>query len=98
MTSTAPVQAHLYVRHGRLLVHCPWCPSAEYAHVTDRRFFCSHCLNGPVKGAPIRVEWPEDFAQIEAVLIRRPDPMTRNWERGETVADLQAENASHGVR
>ncbi len=36
-------------------------------------------------------------AAIERVLLRRPVLSTRNWAPGETVADLERENAEHGV-
>lgn len=93
----ASVKAYLYVDKGRLFVRCPWCPSIEYAHTDDHRFFCSDCLNAPVKGAPIEVVWPDEFEEGEAVLNRRPDRATRNWLLGETVDDLRAENIAHGV-
>jgi hypothetical protein len=41
---------------------------------------------------------PDDERQaIEAALRVRPDPTTRNWLPGETVADLLRENAEHDV-
>lgn len=90
--------ARVHVNHGRLLVACPWCPSVEYAWVDDRRFICSACLNRAVGGHPIAVEWPEDFDQIEAVLLQRANPLERNWEPGEPVNKLETENtiAAHG--
>lgn len=52
---------------------------------------CGNC------GHTSQVRFPSDGDEIEAVLKRRPVPETRNWEPGETVSDLKAENLSHGV-
>lgn len=67
-------------------------------------FACSNCQHQ----API--EWPPNLADITAVLMLRPVPQTRNWypsghetavrhrvEHGQSVDDLLAENAAHGV-
>lgn len=34
---------------------------------------------------------------IERLLSMRPDELNRNWVPGETLIDLMAENAKHGV-
>ena len=41
--------------------------------------------------------WPDDAEAAEAVLLRRPLTVNRNWRPPETVADLLRENAEHGV-
>lgn len=41
---------------------------------------------------------PANRQVIEAILLCRPDPRTRNWAEPETVADLLAENVAHGDR
>lgn len=43
------------------------------------------------------VVWPANVPDIEYLLSLRPDPTTRNWEPGETVHDLLAENIEHGI-
>jgi hypothetical protein len=68
-------------------------------------FLCSHC------GAQAPVAWPDDRHAILAELARRPVPENRNWypdghpvalrfglPHGQSVADLVAESAAHGVR
>jgi hypothetical protein len=68
-------------------------------------FFCTYCK---VMASSIR--WPGDAEQLMEVLERRPVPHTRNWypeghltalkygiKDGETVAELRAENAQHGI-
>lgn len=71
-------------------------------------FYCSYCKLGDAETVPI--DWPPNMADIMAVLALRPIPHTRNWypkdhdtalkfhvPHGQTVDDLRAENASHGV-
>lgn len=61
--------------------------------------FCVRCGNRPWGGGwrRIAVPDPETRAGIEAALVYRPEIPTRNWEPGEAVADLIAENRAHGV-
>jgi len=101
--------AEARVDHGRWVVDCPFpgCNSAQFASKTDHRFFCVDC-SGPDR-LWVPVVWPDDIelAAIEAALSLRPEISTRSWEspgwrarRGvspETVADLLAENAAHGL-
>lgn len=67
-------------------------------------FQCSYCK------ATAAIEWPPNMADLMAVLMLRPIPHTRNWypadhetavrfrvPHGQTVDDLRAENAEHGV-
>jgi hypothetical protein len=71
-------------------------------------FRCSYCKFGDTDIVPI--DWPPNMADIAAVLVLRPIPHTRNWypkdhdtavkfniPHGQTVDDLRAENAEHGV-
>lgn len=43
------------------------------------------------------IVWPADPDGVEMLLRRRPDVTTRNWEPGETLEDLLAENVAHGL-
>jgi hypothetical protein len=71
-------------------------------------FHCSYCKFGDTE--TVQIEWPSNMAEIMAVLQLRPIPHTRNWypaghdtavkhrvEHGQTVEQLRAENAEHGV-
>ena len=60
--------------------------------------WCVRCGNQAYGGGWRRVVMPPpaERAAIEAVLMRRPDPTTRNWSPGETVAGLVADNRAHG--
>jgi hypothetical protein len=68
-------------------------------------FSCSYC-----KLAGVPIDWPPNMADIMAVLMHRPIPHTRNWypaghdtavkhrvPHGQSVDELRAENAEHGV-
>ena len=79
-----------YVNHSRWVVDCD-CHGAGLARVG----YPSCCFDcGRVY---LRVDFPSDVGEIEALLLRRRDPETRNWIVGQTVADLSAENSEKGV-
>jgi hypothetical protein len=48
-------------------------------------------------GLQCAADWPADIADLERVLLARPIPATRNWTPGETLLELVAENAAHGI-
>lgn len=92
------VVAYAYVNHGRWVVDCPFCLSAQLTSPRDRRFFCVECGNVNAGGRWLRVQWPDaDLAQIEKNLGVRPRVETRNWTVGESVLRLQAENTANGL-
>lgn len=95
-TSSQAVRA--LVNGGRWIVRCSSCSGAQFASRSDRRFFCSSCLNHANNNRWIGVEWPDDASiqRIERALMLRPNPANRNWEPGESVADLDRENGLHG--
>lgn len=82
---------------NRWIVDCPDCGSAEFAFLDDPRFFCTNCLDAAVGGACRPVRFPRNRAAIEAALLRRPVPRTRDWRPGETVAALERENRDNGL-
>jgi len=82
--------------HGRWIVDCPFCPSAQVASFEDHRFFCTDCGNKAVGGKWLEIEWPSDAQQIDDVLAARL-PENANWRAHESIAALQAENAAHGL-
>jgi len=91
-----PLKARVY--RNLWIVECPDCKSAEMVDTDHPLFFCSNCLNGALDGRWRRVEFPaaKQRAQIEGVLALRPNPDTRNWAPGESVAALKRENREHG--
>lgn len=60
--------------------------------------FCLRCLNGGTGRGwrPVLLPLPGLRAEIERVLVCRPHAGDQNWEPGETVADLIAQNVEHG--
>lgn len=68
------------------------------------RFECRASIDfgaGPVPaggcGVVCGVDWPANIAEIEALVMPRPVPATRNWHPGEDLHDLLAENLMHGI-
>jgi hypothetical protein len=96
-------EAYAVANHGRWIVRCPFvyagepCTGAERASRNDPRFWCCECANFAVGGKWLPVVWPESAAQIELVLSKRAAAKTRNWEAGEPLTHLLAENEAHGV-
>jgi hypothetical protein len=86
------------VDHGRWLCDCPNCNGAELVTQDDPIFLCLTCGNSQVEGRFLKVIFPNANTrrEIEALLVDRP-LMNRNWNIGETIADLAAENAAHGI-
>jgi hypothetical protein len=84
------------VNHGRWVVDCPVCLSAQLASFTEQRFLCAECGNVSVGGKWLSIVWPPDAVAIENALVIRPTE-NRNWLPGETVADLRRENTGHGI-
>lgn len=85
------------VNQGRWLARCAFCPGAELVSKDDPRFWCCSCQNQQVGGLWIRVVFPKQHAEIEALLVARPDMGTRSWTTDQTVAELGVENAAHGI-
>jgi ribosomal protein L37AE/L43A len=93
----SPVELRAFVNAGRWVVMCPTCSSAQEAHSTLKRFWCVDCQQAREGGAWCPVLWPDERAAIEAALLLRPDPRTRNWMPGETVEQLIGENVARGI-
>jgi len=80
------------------------CPTgdggAEFVNFEEPLFFCCGCRNAKWKGKPLEVVVPDpaERLEIEQVLLKRPDPATRNWSPGEEVSDLKVENLTHGEK
>lgn len=82
------------VNHGRWIVPCPNCNSAENLP-PNAQFRCRQEFGGC--GYTDTVDIPNNFAGIEAVLSHRPNHANRNWLPGESIADLKRENRDHGL-
>ena len=77
-------------------VSCPFCAGAIVVNEGDL-FFCPDCVMQGNSFKAMVVVFPKHRAEIENVLLKRPDPVHRNWLIGETVEDLRAENRAHGI-
>ncbi len=80
------------MNHGRWLADCPDCNGAELV-LPGQKFICQSGEHAPVAH---EVEFPADFVLINAAVSRRP-VQNRNWQPGETVAQLLQENLAHGL-
>jgi hypothetical protein len=78
---------------GRWICDCPACPAALTLQPGTPEFVCWEC------GSRAEILWPsEDMARgVERLLMMRPLEQHRNWEPGETLHDLLAENVTHGI-
>lgn len=87
-----------YVNHGRWVAQCE-CMSAQLVTAADQRFYCVECFNVAFDGRWRAVTFPapHELEEIEAVLELRPQRRRQNWEPGETVELLAAENLEHGL-
>jgi len=90
------------INHGRLIADCPDCAGAEFAAL-GMQFYCTSEFPGPqgyqaaaMAGRVYDVEFPPDLSEIWSVLHARPEE-NQNWEPGETLAQLRAENEAHGL-
>jgi hypothetical protein len=82
----------VYLNYGRWIAECPDCNGAQLACHEDPRFMCNECANVAAGGLWRTIEWPADRSAIEEILSWRPR-LNQNWTPGESVADLEAENA-----
>lgn len=78
---------------------CPFCQGAMVIE-PGLPYFCPDCAMQGNDFRPMWVQMPEDNVrrEIEALLLRRNDPVRRNWFPHETIADIRRENLEHGVR
>lgn len=78
------------------VVQCPVCRGVVFAPEDDV-FFCPDCMMAFNDGRAMWIAFPEERAEIERLLLLRPNPNNRNWLFGETVEQLVAENLEHGI-
>ena len=78
------------IEAGRWIIDCE-CGAGNAVHPEFSVARCFGC------GAMHKVKFPKDLADIEAMLLLRPQTVTRDWVPGETVATLRNENERHGV-
>lgn len=91
-TAPASQAVHVVGNHGRWVVDCPDCNSAQLTAPDDRRFMCYECANVVVDGLWRPVVWPKDHQRIAALLDTRQAVGLRNYDAGQTAAEIAAEN------
>lgn len=79
-----------YISHGRWVADCS-CSGGIVASPELDEAACTDC------GTVFPIRFPEARPEIEKVLLARAEDKNRNWRPGETIGQLQAENAEHGV-
>jgi hypothetical protein len=86
------MQTYLVLNHGRWIVPCGNCPGAYAEDKLPEDGKCIFCHE------PLEVVYPsKQFrASVDAVVAGRPEE-NQNWEPGETVNDLKADNIVHAV-
>ena len=100
--------AVVILNHGRWVAACPrpFCGNGECAgtcddgstgglDLRDGTFHCREVYGGC--GITCPAQWPPNVAEIEALVMPRPVPATRNWRPGETLSELLQENMVHGI-
>lgn len=83
-----------YLNHGRWVVECAYCPSAEAVAIGATTFVCRNQQCTHYLEAQSCV-LPDNATDIEEVVMFRPDAKNRNWVPGETVETLLIENLTH---
>lgn len=95
-------QVSAYINHGRWVADCPNpdCRGALVVTVADPILLCTDCGNEANGGKPFTVVFPAQREAIERELMKRPllarKAKARNWQPGETIADLRAEAKRFG--
>lgn len=101
-----------YVNRGVWVADCPaGCGSALSLQPKETTYVCGVVEDGELRGGCggcAGVAWPADAVWIWDALMRRPNPLTRNWApaghrqalvtghpAGQSVADLTAETYLH---
>jgi hypothetical protein len=86
--------AHARLNWGRWIADCasPWCTSALQLDPGMTAMRCWDC-----GWETTHIAWPDDPDAIAWVLALRPDEKNRNYEPGETLDVLVAENVAHGI-
>lgn len=84
------------VDHGRWLVDCDTCKSAEAIWYDAPMMFCRSCRNPSTHGMWRKVALPKERNDIIAILNLRPT-QHQNWSPGDTLEELRADNELHQI-
>lgn len=92
ITHTEVIQAR--VNHGRWVVDCPECPSAQMGDPADPRFLCAECAAGWCKVVYPSAEFIEQLEELFRIV---PQQRNMNWVPGETLDEL-AQSIQDGLK
>lgn len=87
----APGEVVAYVSANRWVCDC----ECGAGNATDPAWGFACCFGCGAVHETVR--FPPDRAEIERLLLQRPQVSTRHWFPQETVRDLAAENVAHGL-
>lgn len=82
-----------FIYQGNWGTSCPHCAQRMFTHPEWRLACCIEC--GALCSSVIV---PDNYRDIERVLLARPLRPTQNWTPPETLDALIAENEAHGIR
>lgn len=83
-----------YINQSRWMATCDVCGNTMAVN-RDDTFFCMNCQNYKNDHQPKKIQYPQNIAEIEKILLKRALPMHRNWT-DETVEQLLEENRKAG--
>ena len=85
----SPEGVEARVNWGRWVADCFWCGTAMLTRPEWNVAFCGEC------GARYRedqVKFPADHKAIEKILLRRVQRRQQNWDKRQSVGELEQEN------
>lgn len=102
------LRAVVFMNQGLWVARCPrpLCTNAErfgrcadgsVGGLTGSSFWCRDVDGLGGCGLRCPADWPSNIEKIEQMVLCRPVPASRNWEPGETLHDLLAENIGNGI-
>ena len=97
---SAPIEAHVRAFYDRItgawlarwLARCE-CGGWEDVTPADPVHFCLSCYNREAGNRLRPVVFPAQREEVESLLMERDDGPRRNYDHGETVAELRQQNA-----
>lgn len=96
VSTAAPLTA--WLQEDRWVAVCPDCGrNAQLVWEETPLYLCCACWNAAVGGTWRRVVWPKERKAIERIVGMRHLAANRNWQPGESLNLLRAENIEHGL-
>ncbi len=90
----SPKGAEARVNWGRWVANCAWCGTGMLTRPDWGIACCGEC---GARYSPDRVRFPERYDTIEKILLRRVRRDQQNWDKRQSVEELEQENQSSEV-